>query len=105
MSGLAAEIGCDDLAVIHSDNWRRIVRIPSLPSLILDRTESGNSDHAQGRANFYRLAQPELAALLQAAEQLLPASDTTCSCAATTATLPGRYRIGGRPVNSASPPT
>ncbi len=28
-------------------------------------------DRAQGRANFYRLARPELAALLRAAEQLL----------------------------------
>jgi DNA-binding transcriptional ArsR family regulator len=29
------------------------------------------ADRAQGRANFYRLARPELAALLRAAEQLL----------------------------------
>jgi len=29
------------------------------------------TDRAQGRANFYRLARPELATLLQAAEQLL----------------------------------
>jgi len=37
----AGEIGGDDLAVINSGDWRRIVRIPSLLSLILDRAERG----------------------------------------------------------------
>ena len=37
----AEEVGGDDLAVIHSDDWRCIVRIPGLPSLILDRAERG----------------------------------------------------------------
>ena len=37
----AEEIGGEDLAVIHSDDWRRIVQIPGLPSLILDRAERG----------------------------------------------------------------
>jgi hypothetical protein len=37
----AEEIGGEDLAVIHSDDWRRIVRIPGLSSLILDRAERG----------------------------------------------------------------
>ena len=37
----AGEIGSDDLAVINSGDWRRIVRIPGLPSLILDRAERG----------------------------------------------------------------
>jgi hypothetical protein len=37
----AEEIGGDDLAVIPSDDWRQIVRIPGLPSLVLDRAERG----------------------------------------------------------------
>jgi hypothetical protein len=37
----AEEIGGEDLAVIHGDDWRHIVRIPGLPSLILDHVERG----------------------------------------------------------------
>jgi hypothetical protein len=40
----AKGIGDDDLAVIHSDDWRRIVRIPGLSSPILDRAERGGLD-------------------------------------------------------------
>ena len=35
------EIGGEDLAAIHGDDWRHIVRIPGLASLILDRIERG----------------------------------------------------------------
>jgi hypothetical protein len=34
-------IGGEGLAVIHGDDWRHIVRIPGLASLILDRVEIG----------------------------------------------------------------
>jgi hypothetical protein len=37
----ATSSGWPELAVIHSDDWRRIVQIPGLPSLILDRAERG----------------------------------------------------------------
>src|SRR6202040_518390 len=37
----AEEVSGDDLAVIHADAWRCIVRIPACPSLILDRAERG----------------------------------------------------------------
>ncbi len=37
----AEEIGGDELAVIHFDDWRCIVRIPGLPFLVLDRAERG----------------------------------------------------------------
>jgi hypothetical protein len=40
----AEEIGGEDLAVIHGDDWRHIVRIPGLPSLILDQVERGGLD-------------------------------------------------------------
>ena len=46
---MAAEIGGDDLAVIHSNDWRRIVRMPRLPSLILDRAGSGGAARRGGR--------------------------------------------------------
>jgi ArsR family transcriptional regulator len=39
------------------------------------------ADRAQGRANYYRLARPELAALLHAAEELLAATgDNVALC-------------------------
>ena len=37
----AAEIGGDDLAVIHGDTWREIVRVPGLPAYLLDQAEAG----------------------------------------------------------------
>jgi hypothetical protein len=37
----AEEVGGEDLAVIHGDDWRHIVGIPGLASLILDRIERG----------------------------------------------------------------
>ena len=37
----AEEIGGEDLAVIHGDDWRRIVQIPGLTGLILDQVERG----------------------------------------------------------------
>jgi hypothetical protein len=37
----AEEVGGEDLAVIHSDGWRRITQIPGLPSLVLDHAERG----------------------------------------------------------------
>ena len=40
----AEEIGGEGLAVIHGDDWRHIVRVPGLPSLILDQVERGGLD-------------------------------------------------------------
>jgi len=37
----AEEIGGEDLAVIHGDDWRNIVQVPGLAALILDRIERG----------------------------------------------------------------
>jgi hypothetical protein len=37
----AAEIGGQDLAVIHGDTWREIIRVPGLPAYILDQAETG----------------------------------------------------------------
>jgi hypothetical protein len=31
----AEDIGGEDLAVIHGDNWQQIARIPRLPALVL----------------------------------------------------------------------
>jgi hypothetical protein len=37
----AAEIGGEDLAVIHGDTWRDIIRVPGLPAYLLDQAEAG----------------------------------------------------------------
>jgi hypothetical protein len=37
----AQEVGGDDVALIHGDNWRRIVRVPGLTAFLLDQAESG----------------------------------------------------------------
>lgn len=44
------EIGGEDLAVIHGDDWRHIVRVPGLAALILDHVERGRPGGRQRAA-------------------------------------------------------
>ena len=61
----AGEIGGEDLAVIHSDDWRRIVRIPGLPSLILDRAERGGLAAVNELLDHYSAGQARPPAMLR----------------------------------------
>ena len=61
----AEEIGGDDLAVIRSDDWRRIVRIPGLPSLILDRAERGGLAAVNELLDRYSAGQAQLPTMLR----------------------------------------
>jgi hypothetical protein len=60
--------GGEDLAVINGDDWRHIVRIPGLPSLILDQVERGGLDAVNELLNCYSAGQarpPEMLRYLE----------------------------------------
>jgi hypothetical protein len=64
----AAEIGGEDLAVIHLDDWRNVVRIPGLTSYLLDQAESGGIaavNAALDRHNLGRAMPPQATAAMQ----------------------------------------
>jgi hypothetical protein len=60
----AEEVSGDDLAVIHADAWRCIVRIPACPSLILDRAERGGLAAVNELLARYGAGQAQLPAML-----------------------------------------
>ena len=61
----AKEIGGEDLAVIHSDDWRRITQIPGLPSLVLDRAERGGLDAVNELLARFGAGQAKLPGMLR----------------------------------------
>jgi hypothetical protein len=61
----AEEIGGEDLAVIHGDDWRRIVRIPGLTGLILDQVERGGLPAVNELLALHSAGQAHLPVMLQ----------------------------------------
>jgi len=59
------EIGGEDLAVIHSDDWRRITQIPGLLSLVLDRAERGGLMAVNELLDLYGVGQAHTPAMLR----------------------------------------
>jgi hypothetical protein len=51
----AAEIGGEDLAVITTPQWKRIIAVPGLAAYLLDRAEAGGLDAVNAVFSAYRI--------------------------------------------------